>query len=98
MTEEAKEMTDVSSCKTCRYFDSKDWGTEINNWCRYSDMPVINEGLCGHYDPIIGPCACPRCGSSLIIKTSCIPAGKVYVCKGCGWKKRIYEYDKGGKE
>lgn len=41
--------------------------------------------------------SCPDCGSQLVIKTY-IPAGKVYVCKGCGWKKREYEYDEEVKE
>ena len=40
---------------------------------------------------------CPSCGSPLIIKTY-IPAGKVYVCERCGWKKRKYEHDEEVKE
>ena len=53
-------MIDTDSCKTCRYFDSKDWDSETKNWCRYNDLPAINEGLCGHYEPMIRPC--PFCG------------------------------------
>lgn len=44
-------MTDINSCKTCEYFDSKDWNSETKNWCRFNDLPAINEGLCGHYEP-----------------------------------------------
>lgn len=56
-------MTDIGSCKTCRYFDSKDWDSETKNWCRYNDLPAIYEGLCGHYEPMIRPC--PFCGKEL---------------------------------
>ena len=55
-------MDDIGSCKTCRYFDSKDWDSETKNWCTYNDLPAINEGLCGHYDSMIKPC--PFCGGS----------------------------------
>ena len=59
-------MTDIASCKTCRYFGSKDWGCEINTWCRYSDLPAISEGLCGHYKSIIRPC--PFCGGDVELR------------------------------
>ena len=55
-------MTDIDSCKTCMYFDSKDWDSETKNWCRYNDLPAIYEGLCGHYESILKPC--PFCGST----------------------------------
>ena len=60
-------MTDVSSCKTCRYFDSKVWNSETKNWCRYNDLPAINEGLCGHYESMIK--LCPFCGGSPKLET-----------------------------
>ena len=44
-------MIETRSCKTCEYFDSKDWDSEEKNWCKYNDLPAINEGLCGHYEP-----------------------------------------------
>lgn len=46
-------MIETGSCKTCMYFDSKDWDSEEKNWCRYNDLPAINEGLCGHYEPCL---------------------------------------------
>lgn len=55
-------MIDTGSCKTCRYFDSKDWNSEDKNWCRYNDLPAINEGLCEYYEPMLKPC--PFCGST----------------------------------
>ena len=60
-------MTDIGSCKTCRYFDSKEWNSEDKNWCRYNDLPAINEGLCGHYEPMNRPC--PFCGGSPKLET-----------------------------
>ena len=57
-------MTKMGSCKTCKYFDSKDWDSEDKNWCRYNDLPAINEGLCGYYEPMIK--SCPFCGSTAI--------------------------------
>ena len=53
-------MIDMDSCKTCRYFDSKDWNSETKNWCRYNDLPVVY-AVCGYYEPMIKPC--PFCGS-----------------------------------
>ena len=54
-------MTKMESCKTCEYFDSKDWDSETKDWCRYNDMPAINEGLCGHHNNIR---LCPFCDGS----------------------------------
>ena len=59
-------MTDIGSCKTCRYFDSKDWDSETKNWCRYNDLPTTNEGLCRYYEPMIEPC--PFCGNDVELK------------------------------
>lgn len=59
-------MTDTDSCKTCEYFDSKDWDSETKNWCRYNDLPAINEGLCEHYEPMIEPC--PFCGGQVELR------------------------------
>ena len=49
-------MTNKSSCKTCSYFDSKDWDSDTKNWCRYNDLPASDEGLCKHYEPLIKSC------------------------------------------
>ena len=60
---EGKGMTNVGSCKNCRYFDSRDWDCETKNWCRYKDLPAIDEGLCGYYEPMLKPC--PFCGKDV---------------------------------
>lgn len=59
-------MADISSCKTCRYFDSKDWDSETKNWCRYNDLPAINEGLCGHHEPMNR--VCPFCKHTTLLE------------------------------
>lgn len=83
-------MTDISSCKTCRYFDSKDWNSEDKNWCRYNDMPAINEGLCGHYEPMIKPC--PFCGGTDIHIVENGPDGFSITCKDCNaWVDNMFE-------
>lgn len=100
-------MTDIGSCKTCRYFDSKDWDSETKNWCRYNDLPANDEGLCGHFEPIIRPC--PFCGcTNVIVDEFWERYDKPYfvACDGCGasgpytrkkeeaidlWNKRVNE-------
>ncbi len=85
-------MTDVGSCKTCRYFDSKDWDSETKNWCRYNDLPAINEGLCGYYEPIIRPC--PFCGGDVELRPKMDGRDETYfiLCTNCNmwFEKFIY--------
>ena len=76
-------MTNIGSCKTCRYFDSKDWDSETKNWCRYNDLPANDEGLCGHYEPMIKPC--PFCGNDVELKHYKVNGNDWWyiVCKNC---------------
>lgn len=82
-------MTNIGSCKTCRYFDSKDWDSETKNWCRYNDLPANDEGLCGHYEPIIKPC--PFCGSTDIQLIE-YRSEVTITCKGCNvWVDHMFD-------
>ena len=87
-------MTDIGSCKTCRYFDSKDWDSETKNWCRYNDLPAIYEGLCGHYEPMIITDVhcdkgriCPKCGKVMILCEDEKTYYQIWECDGCGHKE-----------
>lgn len=81
-----ERMTDTGSCKTCRYFDSKDWDSEIKNWCRYNDLPVIYAGSCEYYEPMLKPC--PFCGHEVETEHDMDVIGSLDArcinCKGCG--------------
>ena len=76
-------MTKRDSCKTCSYFDSKDWDSDTKNWCRYNDLPAIDEGLCGHYEPLIK--SCPLCKGRVELRPKMDGSAETYffLCTKC---------------
>ena len=107
--QDCERMTDIGSCKTCRYFDLKDGDSETNNWCRHNNRPAINEGLCGHYKLMIRPC--PFCGGEVELKdkfdgadetffihcTKCHMWFEKFDWRGYGHAHIIEEWNRGGE-